>query len=73
MTELVGFLLSQNNSRLWAALSNEQFELSAALRDLTPEEVEEKLAVGAYFQRLALKAPDQLGERIKYLEADRIA
>lgn len=63
---------SKLHSRLWAALSNEQFELSAALRDLTPEEVEEKLAVGAYFQRLALKAPDQLGERIKYLEADRI-
>lgn len=63
---------SKLHSRLWAALSNELFELSAALRDLTPEEVEEKLAVGAYFQRLALKAPDQLGERIKYLEADRI-
>ena len=32
---------SKLHSRLWAALSNEQFELSAALRDLTPEEVVE--------------------------------
>lgn len=56
---------------LWDSLRNEQFELSAALRDLTPEEVEEKLNVGIYFQRLNLKRPDSLEQRIKYLEADQ--
>ena len=58
--------------QLWNALRNEQFELCSALGNLTPEEVEEKLDVNIYFQRLNLKRPDSLDERIKYLEADQL-
>lgn len=58
--------------QLWDTLRNEQFELSSALGNLTPDEIEEKLNVSIYFQRLNLKVPDKLDERIKYLEADQL-
>ena len=51
---------------------DEKFELSAALRNLTTDEIEEKLDVYAYFQRLGLKFPDKQSERISRLAADQI-
>ena len=58
--------------QLWDSLRNEKFELSAALRDLTAEMVDQKLDVLTYFQKLGQKTPDTLKERLKYLEVEQI-
>lgn len=58
--------------RLWKTFRNERFELSAALHDLTADEVEEKLDVKSYFLRLKINEPYNQSDRIEYLITDSI-
>lgn len=59
-------------SRLWDCLRNERFETAVALKDLTGDEVEEKLDVAAYFNGVGQKVPESQMERLKYLESECI-
>lgn len=58
--------------QLWDRLRDEKFELTAALSNLTADDVKDKLNVDAYFHRLQKNAPDLLSEKLKHLEADQI-
>lgn len=59
-------------SRLWDCLRNERFEMATALKDLTGDEVEEKLNIAAYFDGIGQKVPEKQAERLKYLEKENI-
>lgn len=62
--------MQENFSELTAVAGN--FELMSALLDLTGDDVEDKLNVPLYFQRLKQKVPNSMTERLRVLETEHI-